>query len=384
MAPSVSYATIAGGVTNRVGTNSSFSTIGGGSNNTISVNSGASIIAGGSHNDIGTNSGFSTIGGGSDNNVAANSRGAAIAGGLGNNIGTNSSGSAIGGGTIHSIGGYSTNTTIGGGFDNSVGTNCYGSTIGGGSENKITNNSIYATIAGGRDNTLGSNATSSVISGGVLNQIGVNCGLGTIGGGSFNVIGNGANYATIPGGTLNTASADHTFAAGQRAKAIFPGSFVWADSQTVDFNSALPDSVSFRCQGGVRFTSGSGGGNQTVSWLPGSAAWSFSSDRNLKEAVIPVDTREVLEKVSQLPMNEWKFKGHSQRHIGPMAQDFHAQFPLNTNDTMIDSGDLHGVSLAAIQGLNQKLEETRAENTELKARLAALEKLVTALARKGD
>ena len=63
-----------------------------------------------------------------------------------------------------------------------------------------------------------------------------------------------------------------------------------------------------------------------------------------------------------------------------MMQDFHAQFPLNDNERMIDSGDLHGVALAAIQGLNQKLtEELRqkaTEITELKERLEALEKII--------
>ena len=35
-----------------------------------------------------------------------------------------------------------------------------------------------------------------------------------------------------------------------------------------------------------------------------------------------------------------------------------------------------GVALAAIQGLNQKVEEQRTENAELKRRLAELEQLV--------
>ncbi len=47
-----------------------------------------------------------------------------------------------------------------------------------------------------------------------------------------------------------------------------------------------------------------------------------------------------------------------------------------TDDKHISTVDEGGVALAAIQGLNQKLEEQRAENTELKRRLAALEKIV--------
>jgi cell shape-determining protein MreC len=39
----------------------------------------------------------------------------------------------------------------------------------------------------------------------------------------------------------------------------------------------------------------------------------------------------------------------------------------------VDEG---GVALAAIQGLNQKLEEQKAENAELKSRLEKLEQLM--------
>jgi hypothetical protein len=60
-----------------------------------------------------------------------------------------------------------------------------------------------------------------------------------------------------------------------------------------------------------------------------------------------------------------------------MAQDFQAAFGLDgADDKHISVVDEGGVALAAIQGLNQKLEETRAENEELKQRLEALEKIV--------
>ncbi len=53
-----------------------------------------------------------------------------------------------------------------------------------------------------------------------------------------------------------------------------------------------------------------------------------------------------------------------------MAQDFHRLFPLNDDDKMLEDADLHGVELAAIQGLNQKLQEElnhqAVENTRLK------------------
>ncbi len=135
----------------------------------------------------------------------------------------------------------------------------------------------------------------------------------------------------------------------------------------------------FRCTNGVTFTSGSATVNQTVFWKPGSGSWSFTSDRNVKEAFRAVDGEAVLEKLSRLPITEWNYKGYLDRHIGPMAQDFHEAFPLNGSNTTLNDADLHGVALAAIQGLNQKLEAQRAENAELKKQLEKLKEMVRML-----
>ena len=70
-----------------------------------------------------------------------------------------------------------------------------------------------------------------------------------------------------------------------------------------------------------------------------------------------------------------------------MAQDFHAAFPLNDSDTTLNELDLHGVTLAAVQGLNEKVESgnqkaeieiklLKAENTQLRTRLEKLEQLL--------
>jgi hypothetical protein len=53
-----------------------------------------------------------------------------------------------------------------------------------------------------------------------------------------------------------------------------------------------------------------------------------------------------------------------------MAEDFHAAFALGSGDRTIATVDTAGVALAAIQGLNAKLE---AENAALRERLAAIE-----------
>jgi hypothetical protein len=110
---------------------------------------------------------------------------------------------------------------------------------------------------------------------------------------------------------------------------------------------------------------------------------SQGSDRDAKDNFASISPAEVLEKVSALPLSTWKYKSEEAaiRHIGPMAQDFHAAFGVGPDDKHITTVDADGVALAAIQGLNQKLEATvkakDAEIESLKQRLDALEELLT-------
>ena len=111
------------------------------------------------------------------------------------------------------------------------------------------------------------------------------------------------------------------------------------------------------------------------------------SDRNKKENFVEVDPASILDKVAALPVSTWNYKTSpgTDRHIGPMAQDFHAAFGLGNTDKGIATVDADGIALAAIQGLNQKVEsenETlKRENEELRRRLEKLENLVGKLAR---
>ncbi len=116
-------------------------------------------------------------------------------------------------------------------------------------------------------------------------------------------------------------------------------------------------------------------------------AFDYTSDRTAKENFAAVNPLEVLEKVVALPVTKWNYKAaQGQPHIGPMAQDFHAAFKLNGSDEKhISVVDETGVALAAIQGLNQKLEgaekalkEKDAEVQELRSRLEKLEQMMTA------
>jgi hypothetical protein len=79
--------------------------------------------------------------------------------------------------------------------------------------------------------------------------------------------------------------------------------------------------------------------------------------------------------VRALPISTWNYATDDPtiRHIGPMAQDFAAQFGVGADDRHIHPVDGQGVALAAIQGLLAELEAVRNEYTRLAARLDALE-----------
>src|SRR5207245_952846 len=96
-----------------------------------------------------------------------------------------------------------------------------------------------------------------------------------------------------------------------------------------------------------------------VTLAAGGGAWTTVSDRNAKENFEPVNTKDVLEKVAALPLTTWNYKSQdaSIHHLGPMAQDFNAAFGLGESATGITTVDEEGVALAAIQGLDRKLNE---------------------------
>lgn len=357
-------ATIAGGYLNTISFNSDSSTIGGGQQSTIGLESPYATIAGGYNNVIGQFADISTIGGGQQNTISANTTRAAIGGGYLNSIGSDGDDSTIGGGLLNTIGAGSQGCNIAGGSFNDIGTNSPACTLSGGVNNAIADNVFYATIAGGGGNTIGTNAWYSMI-----------------GGGNNNLIASNGTYATIPGGIGNFAT-NYAFAAGSRAKAIHQGAFVWGHSTIEDTVSSASDSVTFRAGGGYRFISAGGGTSSGVSLPPLGSAWASLSDRNRKKDIEPLNGRIILDKLAGISISTWHYdfeSAHDTPHIGPMAQDFKAAFYPGRDDKTISTMEFDGVALAAIQGLNQKLET---ENADLKVRLEKLERLVELLAAK--
>jgi hypothetical protein len=192
-------------------------------------------------------------------------------------------------------------------------------------------------------------------------------------------------YATLASGAYSTAMGMHTTASGYASTALgtdsstngFSASFVYGDGSSVATTANTTDhQFMVRASGGFVFytsTFAQGTASSTGAYLAaGSGSWGVLSDRNAKDAVQPVDSHDVLDRVVAIPLATWHYKAQDAkyRHMGPMAQDFYAAFKLGESETGIDTIDADGVALAAIQGLNSKLE---LENAELTKRVEQLE-----------
>jgi hypothetical protein len=156
---------------------------------------------------------------------------------------------------------------------------------------------------------------------------------------------------------------------------------VFADSNNFNFPSTAANQFSARSTGGVRFVTGidtGGNPNAGVRLDSGSSPWQVLSDRHSKRGFEAVDERDVLARVSELPISTWSWKTENGvRHMGPMAQDFHDAFGLGPDRKSISTVDADGVALAAIQGLAR-------ENDRLRKALASQERRLRALERAGN
>ncbi|KJK58393.1 hypothetical protein UK12_10785 [Saccharothrix sp. ST-888] len=89
--------------------------------------------------------------------------------------------------------------------------------------------------------------------------------------------------------------------------------------------------------------------------------------------VAPVNGYAVLETVAALPISTWRYLWEPEgvRHLGPMAQDWHAAFGFNQDDTTIPVVDGLGVALVCIQALHRRVEELTAEVDRLRGAASA-------------
>jgi hypothetical protein len=410
------YATIAGGSDNAA--TNDFATVGGGNAN---VANGSLSFVGGGANNLASGDG-ATVGGGSQNQSVGLA--STVAGGSGN-VSSNVF-STVGGGVENqainyaaTVGGGFFNTasgqgdTIAGGFDN--GASGLYDAIGGGLGNSISGN--YATVPGGYSNTVGGSFSLAAGYQAQANQFGSFV-WNDESGGSFSSSTPNTFYARANGGFLLQSQAGITLAgdvamvggsttyhhlqlSGGNSYGFLYGAYnrpTFGDGVHLGYNyyaddagndhviaSDGPTSRITAGYGEIVLAVGAVGKPPTTTMLHVTTsgvcvlgALGNCSDRNVKQDFEPVNGTDILDKVLQLPLSEWSYKfDAATRHIGPMAQDFYSAFNVGQDEKYITTVDEGGVALAAIQGLNQKLEQKDAEVQALKQRLEKLEQLLT-------
>lgn len=101
------------------------------------------------------------------------------------------------------------------------------------------------------------------------------------------------------------------------------------------------------------------GGLGGLGMLAGGIAPFFSSEK-LKDKGGPVDTESMPEKVADLAVSKWNYKGDGQTHMGPMAEDFASKMGVGDGMT-ISPVDMFGALMAANQGLTKRLQKLEQE-----------------------
>jgi len=421
-------ATIGGGQFN---TASGFiSTVGGGQFNTASGN--RATVGGGYENTA--SGGGASVGGGWSN--TADGWTATVGGGQGNTasgdfptVGGGGSNTAsgyaatVGGGYENTASGYA--ATVGGGYENTASGG--GATVGGGEQNTAdgytatvgggkfnTASGWYATVGGGEGNTASNDYAT--VGGGFFNT--ASGWYATVGGGSGNIASNG--YATVSGGEANAASGDYSVVPGGRSNTA-NGSYNLVFGQNVDPLVTETHRVYFfgpgdtrpsgflvinRLDGDYPIHVGTDGTNGSGAYLTPGGQWTDASSRSFKERFVQYRPAEVLEKILQLRVEGYFYKGTQEYHITPMAEDFYRLFGTGVHeiietdstgqlvrrpnpdvDKYLAASDVAGVALLGIQALHeenaqlrQRVSDLETENAALRARLERLETLMQKIA----
>jgi trimeric autotransporter adhesin len=362
-----SYCTVSGGYGNAVSSNYGF--IGGGLRNAALGT--YSVISGGSCDSA---SGDYCFVGGGQYNVASNNY-SVVAGGSSNKA--TGEGSSIGGGIINHA--YGINSFVGGGWSNT-------------SQN-------YAAVGGGMYNSA--NGSTSAITGGYHNTTSDD--FSFIGGGYYNGV-YSAN-SSICGGQMNSISGDNSCIPGGRADTITTaGNYSMVFGQGVyndnDYRIVLFDSLNdgslninrdgrdgtvttYPIQVGTNTSNGNG------AYLTTGGVWTNGSSRTFKENFTPFNGDELLSKISNLSVTSYNYRGTTEKHIGPVAEEFVGAFDTGViretdgkrDDMYLSSGDVAGVALAGVQELIKQSQVLKSENENMKTKIDNLERRLSELER---
>ncbi len=258
--------------------------------------------------------------------------------------------------------------------------------------NSSTAKAVYGLSTGSTGNSVGVWGEVSSFNG--VGVVGLNNGTGVPGNYAAGII--GAANSGVARGVQGRTSSTTDGATGVYGNALAStGNSVGVWGQT---SSVAGDSI--RSTGRVRIQNTSASGSVhtatdsliienpggTFSGINSSGNLFTPSDRNAKENFASIDPRDILRRMSAMPVTRWNYKNDKvTQYVGPVAQDFKKAFDLgDDNDRVILDKNAWGVTMAAVQGVVLELKERDAtlarelslrdhEIEELKSRLARCE-----------
>jgi len=303
-------------------------------------------------------------------------RAGSVSGSQWNDINTGQFSVAMGNGTIasgSSATALGSNTTASGINSTALGTFTFASAP---NSTAMGSNTVASAI---NSTALGN---TTIASGGNSTALGNN----TIASG-FNSTALGNN--TIASGFNSTALGNNTNASGINSTAMGSfvstnnriGAFIIGDALGSGSMSTADNQMTMGFAGGYRLFSNSSA-TVAVSLPANGNAWLSISDVNRKENFEPLDGEDVLQKFSKINFTSWNYKQQDPkiyRHYGIMAQDFykafgHDQFGAIGNDTTVNPIDMIGIDMTAIQALEKRTTDLKAENEILKASVGELQR----------
>jgi hypothetical protein len=351
------------------------------------VNFGSNCTTGYNGGDYGSQS----IGGGADNRATLNY--STIGGGQGNHA--EYQWTTVGGGWKNNAWGMY--GFVGGGWKDTA--RAEGSAVVGGIHNVVSYNANSSAIGGGEDNLIESwdltEGTHSVIAGGKSNQVSLYGNHSCIGAGTSNYInddhcfiGSGnlnrvlAHHSVVPTGNADTiaSSAGYSMALGRGVYVsdsfqvhlyddTYPG-FLRLNRDSRNGTSTYPIHV------GADGATSTGNG----AYLTGGGTWTNGSSRDFKDNFAALDGTRLLSSIWSMPIESWTYRNSTERHIGPVAEDFVAAFDVGAvrdsdglrDDHYLAASDVAGVALAGVKELVER-------NRLLEQRVAELEAMVQRL-----
>jgi hypothetical protein len=228
----------------------------------------------------------------------------------------------------------------------------------------------------------------------------------TVGGGRENTA--SGQYSVVPGGYSNTANANFNLVFGENVdpsvtethRAYFFGDGSGSSPSGFLVINRLDGDFPIHVGADNNTTNGNG------AYLTGGGVWTNGSSRSFKERFVQYRPAEVLEKILQLPVEGYFYKGTEEYHITPMAEDFYRLFGTGVHeiietdstgqlvrrpnpdvDKYLAASDVAGVALLGIQALHeenaqlrQRVSDLERENAALRARLERLETLMQRIA----